>query len=42
VDKHRPRHVLHGHVHPLPGHTVERVGETQVHFVQGAQVLRLD
>ena len=42
VERHRPRHVLHGHVHPDPGTVVDRIGETQVHFVQGAQVLRLD
>ena len=42
VTRHRPRHVLHGHVHPNPGRLVERVGETRVHWVQGAKVLRLD
>ena len=42
VDKYRPRHVLHGHVHPAPGEVIHRVGDTQVHFVQGAQVVRLD
>ena len=42
VDRHRPRHVLHGHVHPLPGRVVERVGDTKVHWVQGAKVIRLD
>jgi uncharacterized protein len=42
VDRHQPRHVLHGHVHPTPGQVVERVGDTRVHFVQGAQVIRLD
>ncbi len=42
VDKHHPRHLLHGHVHPTAGRVVEHVGDTQVHFVQGAQVIRLD
>ena len=42
VDRYKPRHVLHGHVHPLPGQVVERYGDTHVHFVQGAKVLRLD
>ncbi len=42
VDKHNPRHILHGHVHPLPGQVVERYGDTQVHYVSGAKVLRLD
>ena len=41
VDRHRPRHVLHGHTHPVPGQVVERVGDTAVHWVQGAKVLRL-
>jgi len=42
VDRHRPKHLLHGHVHPTPGTVVERVGDTRVHWVQGAKVLRLD
>ena len=42
VDHHRPKHVLHGHVHPQPGTLLERVGDTKVHWVQGAKVLRLD
>lgn len=42
VDRHQPRHVLHGHVHPVHGQVIERVGGTRVHWVQGAKVLRLD
>ena len=42
VDRHRPRHLLHGHTHPTPGRLVERVGDTRVHWIQGAKVLRLD
>jgi uncharacterized protein len=42
VERHEPRHVLHGHTHPSPGRLVERLGETRVHWVQGAQVIRLD
>ncbi len=42
VDRYQPRHVLHGHVHPLPGQIVDHVGDTQVHYVQGAKVIRLD
>ena len=42
VDRHRPKHLLHGHVHPTPGTLVERVGDTHVHWVQGAKVLRID
>jgi Icc-related predicted phosphoesterase len=42
VDRHNPRHVLHGHVHPMPGQVKERVGDTRVHWVQGAKLIRLD
>ena len=42
VERHRPKHVLHGHVHPLPGDVVDHFGDTKVHWVQGAKVLRLD
>jgi uncharacterized protein len=42
VERHHPRHVLHGHVHPTPGEVVDHFGETKVHWVQGAKVLRLD
>jgi Icc-related predicted phosphoesterase len=41
VDRHEPRHVLHGHTHPLPGRTVGRYGDTQVHYVSGAKILDL-
>jgi len=41
VDHHRPRHVLHGHTHPLPGHALTRYGNTHVHFVSGARILDL-
>jgi Icc-related predicted phosphoesterase len=41
VERHQPRHVLHGHTHPLPAQVVERVGDTRVHYVQGAQVVRI-
>jgi Icc-related predicted phosphoesterase len=42
VDRHQPRHLLHGHTHPSPAEVVDRVGDTQVHYVQGAKVIRLD
>ena len=42
VERHRPKHVLHGHVHPTPGEVVDHFGDTRVHWVQGAKVLRLD
>ena len=41
VDRHRPRHVLHGHTHPMHGSVMRRAGDTQIHFVQGARVLSL-
>ena len=41
VDRHQPRHILHGHTHPLPGHTLKRYGDTQVHWISGARVLEL-
>jgi Icc-related predicted phosphoesterase len=41
VDEHRPRHVLHGHVHPLPGQAITRHGDTHVHWISGAKVLDL-
>jgi uncharacterized protein len=41
VDKYRPKHVLHGHTHPMPGSVLERHGDTRIHWVQGAKVLRL-
>jgi Icc-related predicted phosphoesterase len=41
VDEHRPRHILHGHTHPVPGRTIKRHGDTQVHWISGAKVLDL-
>ncbi len=41
VDRHHPRYILHGHTHPLPGHTLGRYGETRVHWISGARVLDL-
>ena len=41
VDRHQPRHVLHGHTHPMPGRTVKSYGDTHVHYVSGAQILDL-
>src|SRR5918998_3065472 len=31
MDEYRPRHVLHGHTHPLPGSAITRHGDTRVH-----------
>ena len=41
VDRHAPRHVLHGHTHPLPGRTLMRYRDTEVHWISGARVLDL-
>jgi Icc-related predicted phosphoesterase len=41
VDEHRPRWLLHGHVHPTPGSLVQRVGDTRVVFVSGIRLLEL-
>jgi Icc-related predicted phosphoesterase len=41
VDHHRPRHLLHGHTHPLPGQVLDRYGDTRVHWISGAKVLEL-
>lgn len=41
VDRHRPRHLLHGHTHPLPGEVMDRHGPTRVHWISGARVLEL-
>jgi uncharacterized protein len=41
MERHRPRHLLHGHVHPLPGQIMTRFGDTQVHYVSGARILQL-
>jgi Icc-related predicted phosphoesterase len=42
VERHEPRHLLHGHVHPLGGQVVRHFGPTQVHWIQGARVVVLD
>jgi uncharacterized protein len=41
VDKHRPRWLLHGHVHPTPGSLLHRIGDTRVVYVNGARVIDL-
>jgi Icc-related predicted phosphoesterase len=42
VERHRPRHLLHGHTHPVGGRVMTRHGDTHVHWISGAQVVRLD
>jgi Icc-related predicted phosphoesterase len=41
VDRYGPRHLLHGHTHPLPGRIMSRFGDTQVHYVSGARIITL-
>ena len=41
VDRHRPKHLLHGHVHPIAGRVMTRHGQSRVHWISGAQVLNL-
>jgi len=41
VERHQPRHILHGHTHPLGGHVMTRFGASQVHWVSGARVITL-
>jgi uncharacterized protein len=41
VDRHRPRHLLHGHTHPMPGRIATQHGPTTVHYVAGARVVSL-
>jgi Icc-related predicted phosphoesterase len=42
VERHQPRHILHGHTHPMPGRIITSIGGTKVHFVSGARILTLD
>jgi Icc-related predicted phosphoesterase len=42
VERHEPRHLLHGHTHPVAGLTQKRFGTTRVHWIHGAKVVRLD
>jgi Icc-related predicted phosphoesterase len=41
VERHHPRYILHGHVHPIAGRVMTRHGESRVHWISGAQVLNL-
>jgi Icc-related predicted phosphoesterase len=42
LERHQPRHILHGHTHPMPARVLKRVGDTQVHYISGAKVLNLN
>jgi Icc-related predicted phosphoesterase len=41
VERHEPRHLLHGHTHPVGGRVMMEFGPTQVHWISGARVLSL-
>jgi Icc-related predicted phosphoesterase len=42
VRRHRPRHIMHGHTHPIGGTAVSEFEGASVHWVHGARVIRLD
>ena len=42
VRDHRPRHLLHGHTHPLGGQVMSHFEDTRVHWINGARVVVLD
>ena len=40
--RHRPRHIMHGHTHPVGGTATREFEGAHVHWVSGARVIRLD
>jgi Icc-related predicted phosphoesterase len=42
VRRHEPRHLLHGHTHPMSGEVMTRFDATRVHWIRGAKVVQLD
>jgi Icc-related predicted phosphoesterase len=42
VQRHEPRHLLHGHTHPMSGQVMKQFNGTRVHWIRGAQVVHLD
>ena len=42
VERHEPRHILHGHTHPIGPGLMTRFGDTRVHWISGAKILTLD
>ena len=42
VDEHHPRHIVHGHVHPIAGLAARSFGSSRVHWISGARMLQLD
>ena len=41
VDHHHPRHIFHGHTHPVAGLAQKHHGDTRVHWISGARVVVL-
>ena len=41
VLRHRPRVLLHGHVHPHPGQLTDRIADTRVVYVNGARIVEV-
>jgi len=41
VHRHQPRHLLHGHTHPVAGGELTEFEGTRVHWIQGARVVEL-
>ncbi len=41
VDDHHPRHIFHGHTHPVAGLAQKQYGDTRVHWISGARVVVL-
>ena len=42
VQRHEPRHLLHGHTHPMSGQVMKQFNGTRIHWICGAQVVQLD
>jgi uncharacterized protein len=42
VDHHHPRHIFHGHTHPIAGLSQKSYGDTRVHWISGARVVVID
>jgi uncharacterized protein len=42
VERHKPRHILHGHTHPIGPQLMTRFGDARVHWISGAKLLTLE
>jgi uncharacterized protein len=42
VRRHEPRHLLHGHTHPVGGRVMTEFEGTRVHWIQGTRVVDLN